>query len=130
MRLEVENPARRAISSTGRVAVIEPALGALEAQGEGALRRQSVEVIRKQPRQMPRSYSKSQGQRGHTVAVERATLDQAERAFDRRPGAFPGWTEWRCLRPAAKAGTKTSAFGCRCVRRQSDGACTWGVYPS
>ncbi len=92
--------------------LLDQLLGEQHAAGLGDRDRRGAEVLAEQPPQLPLADAQPVGQAVDVRLVERAGLDQAERAGDRVRGAAPGGEVRRGLRPAAQAGAEAGAL-CR-----------------
>ena len=93
------------------IGAVDQPLGALDSGGARRRERSRVEIAPEQPRQVAPSDPQPPGQRLDARLVERALVDQAERAIDRRPRAAPGRRMLRGLGPAAQAGPKARRLG-------------------
>ena len=91
-------------------------LGQQHAAGLGDGDRRGAEVLAEQPPQLPLADAEPVGQGVDVAVVERAGLDQDERAGDGVRRAAPGAEVRRGLRPAAQAGAKA-----RLLRRRGGG---------
>jgi len=103
----------------GQVGLMQELLRQEHAPGLRNSERRRPEVVHEQAAQMAFAHADPHGQHARIVLVERARLDQPERARDGVRRAPPGAETWRGLWPATQAGTKTRLLRC-CRRGQED----------
>jgi hypothetical protein len=82
----------------------------LNAKRKRDLQGRRVEVLGKQAREVPRSYSETIGQCFDIAPIKRSVFDERQCTLDSRPGTLPSRTEWSRLRPAAEARSITRVF--------------------
>jgi hypothetical protein len=96
--------------------VVEQTLCGLHPAGRSEFARGGASMAKKQPQQVPRPDAQLLGKLAHRAAIEKALLDQAHAACDRRRRAVPGRAARRGFGAAAQARAEP-----RSLRRGSAG---------